>query len=378
MFFVSGCLSIALIAVANYAVRRSERPFPIVLLAGLGVIVVPQFVLWFFPAVMIQAVLLVLCVLAWRLLEMEDPRQFLVLSCAATVLAYSIVGVSAWFSARALRNQFAYESLADRLPALPPTDQELPAATATRLTAVENQIDSTDALRGDDLLRLEQLEQLNERPFAAFLQRPPFGISYFGTRMTDETLSYGLRQDRPLPQAGKPMRFTWSAAALQKQPSDNDKAVAAQIDMHQGCIADFVNRKGFGYVKDRQHVVGFQEHRVSQVHTPPAPWGLEMVELMGLVRAGSEETADPVVYVSGNVPRLEELRKASTRKLDDFETEGLKALRAGEDLFIRDAEEGRRMLGSIRNGKQCIACHGGTRGQLLGAFSYTMLRRFRY
>jgi len=48
--------------------------------------------------------------------------------------------------------------------------------------------------------------------------------------------------------------------------------------------------------------------------------------------------------------------------------DGLAALRKGEDLYVRED----RMLGSIRSTKQCIACHGGERGVLLGAFSYTL------
>jgi len=46
----------------------------------------------------------------------------------------------------------------------------------------------------------------------------------------------------------------------------------------------------------------------------------------------------------------------------------LATLRKGEDLYVRED----RMLGSIRSTKQCIACHGGERGVLLGAFSYTL------
>ena len=31
-----------------------------------------------------------------------------------------------------------------------------------------------------------------------------------------------------------------------------------------------------------------------------------------------------------------------------------------------------RMLGAIRAANQCVACHAAERGQLLGAFSYTL------
>src|SRR5262249_24914209 len=93
----------------------------------------------------------------------------------------------------------------------------------------------------------------------------------------------------------------------------------------------------------------------------------QTLDLLGIV-----VHADPVVYVTDNLPRMDELRGAPTRPLDDFEQAGLKALRAGDDLFIRDRVEGRRVLGAIRSAEQCVDCHGGERGYLLGAFSYTL------
>jgi hypothetical protein len=81
-----------------------------------------------------------------------------------------------------------------------------------------------------------------------------------------------------------------------------------------------------------------------------------------------------VVYVSENLPRMEELRGAPTRPLDGFEASALEKLRRGEALLVADAPGGVRMLGALRSVKQCVDCHGGERGDLLGAFSYTLRR----
>jgi hypothetical protein len=81
-----------------------------------------------------------------------------------------------------------------------------------------------------------------------------------------------------------------------------------------------------------------------------------------------------VAYLSDNLPRMDELREAATRPLDVFETAGLASLRGGEDLFVRESADGLRMLGAVRSLKQCVNCHGGERGDLLGAFSYTLRR----
>jgi hypothetical protein len=45
-------------------------------------------------------------------------------------------------------------------------------------------------------------------------------------------------------------------------------------------------------------------------------------------------------------------------------------LHQGEDLVVAQEGQRLRMLGAIRSVRQCVACHGGARGDLLGAFSY--------
>jgi hypothetical protein len=139
--------------------------------------------------------------------------------------------------------------------------------------------------------------------------------------------------------------------------------------LHEDAILDFVNPQGFGFIRDRGHVAGFQEHRLSRVPDAPVPWVLQTMDLIGCDRL---ET--PAVYVSERLPRMEELSPQKTRPLDEFETLGMQSLASGEDLFLRQTADGRRMLGAIRNGRQCQSCHEGPRGTLLGAFSYTLVR----
>ena len=69
-----------------------------------------------------------------------------------------------------------------------------------------------------------------------------------------------------------------------------------------------------------------------------------------------------------HLPAMGELRAAPTRSLDKFESLGLTAVRHGDDLFISRDGETIRMIGAIRSTKQCVACHGGERGDLLGRF----------
>ena len=76
------------------------------------------------------------------------------------------------------------------------------------------------------------------------------------------------------------------------------------------------------------------------------------------------------MYLSENLPNLKELATAETRPLDQFETEALEDLQAGEDLIVRGDNGQVRMLGSLRAAVQCLECHQVPRGTLLGAFTY--------
>jgi hypothetical protein len=84
---------------------------------------------------------------------------------------------------------------------------------------------------------------------------------------------------------------------------------------------------------------------------------------------------DPAVaYDSASLPRMDQLRDAPTRPLDLFESKGIGRLNSGEDIFIQETAGVVRMLGSVRAVQQCVRCHDCQRGDLLGAFSYTLVR----
>jgi hypothetical protein len=216
-------------------------------------------------------------------------------------------------------------------------------------------------------LRIRALEKLHEHTLMVFASRPGFGV---GRMSGDFALRRELPQVERIPQPGTPIPFTWSTGNLEAPAETWQKRdLERNWLMHADNIADFVNVPGFGYFKDRQHVVGFQAHRFSQMPAPVEHWVLRTVDLVGVA---VHDRA--VAYVTAELPRMEDLRSAATRPLDDFEALGLAAIREGDDLFMRETTAGRRMLGAIRNARQCSGCHGGGRGDLLGAFSYTLTR----
>ncbi len=145
--------------------------------------------------------------------------------------------------------------------------------------------------------------------------------------------------------------------------------------LHQSAWGDFLEPDRLGYAKNRDHVVGFEPHRFT--HVPrisdaqeEAEWLVTRLELIGLL-----SHATPVAYVSRDLPKMDELKRAATRPLNAFEEAALVRLRRNEDVVINEQANRIRMVGSLRAGKQCLACHSVRRGELLGAFSYELLRR---
>lgn len=141
-------------------------------------------------------------------------------------------------------------------------------------------------------------------------------------------------------------------------------------NMNYESTANFSNPAGFGYVKSRTEVAGFRPHRFSKYPDAPKTWDVKRIDLVSLLLHD-----EPVVYVSNDLPRMADVGKLATRELDTFEKDGLAAIRKGDDLYIRGDQDKVRVVGAMRNFDQCIKCHGGKGGELLGAFSYVLVRQ---
>jgi hypothetical protein len=369
LVIISLCLSLILLFLTISAYWTSRRPLVPVLVFSAVVALGPCLIFIQSPVVILNAVLLLIGVAVAQFKKLR-PAQFAMVSIAITVLAYAIVGAIAFNKLSQLRQQFPYVSVEERLPLnyVRPTGR-LPDLIVSRLDHLELELDQNSRRVWMLFDRSRRLEQLHEQTVQSFAEHPGFGV----TRMPGLSvfwLQRGLRRERPPRQPGKPLAFDWSTGDLEGStpplPADDFRQ---SWNTHTTGLLDFVNPGGFGYLKDRRHLAGFQEHRFSKTPEAEAPWRLQTLELVGLV-----VHEQPVVYVSDSLPSMEEVRKAKQRTPDAFELAGLQALGRGEDLYVRDGVAGRRMLGGIRSMKQCLNCHGGERGALLGAFSYTFSR----
>jgi len=101
-------------------------------------------------------------------------------------------------------------------------------------------------------------------------------------------------------------------------------------------------------------------------------WKVLTVQLLGLVKH-----PDPVVYLTDkasaeNAQARKAEKEVATRAPNEFEKWALEGLQRREDLKAEKRGCELHMVAPIYAGKRCVACH--EKGQLLGAFSYTMER----
>lgn len=367
MLYISLILSVIFLAVANYSARQPQRPISPAIVCGLCCVVLPLGPGMFLPPVAIQVLVVFLAFILWKPTA-RSPGFFHVLSLSATVVVYG--GIYWAFvlpgerKLERLRERFAYESMEERLPAPASrlTATQLTSGAAERLTLLETSVEEDYRFRSRAIL----LRRLHEDKVRSFVNNPNFGVARM-VPLSESWINSGLRPDESIPEPDSLLYSPsptgdagWEPVVLERTPLD---------DLHREGIVDFINAIGFGYVKDRRHVAGFESHRFSSVPGPKETWEVRRLELVGLLLHDS-----PIVYLSRNLPRMDQVRETPTRLLDSFEAAGLETLRGGEDLFFGSASGTVRMLGALRATKQCVECHGGERGDLLGAFSYTLRR----
>jgi hypothetical protein len=367
MLYISLVFSAVLLVGANSCARRvtESARHPELLVAALagcwlGVIGLGVVGPW---VLVVQGVLLSGAFVLWWVCR-RGPAFFLMLSLAVTAVAYGIAG---YFTLQEeaeytrLRERFPYESMEDRLPRLSSRAGlgPLPNSSSERLNDLEYGVD----LHSGFSSRAESLRTLHEERVRLFTKSSGFGRVRMLFRPSEEGLT--LRLPEPVPQPSPSAYAPESAGATAPEP--RVWVGEGLYRLHEFAILDFADPKGFGFFKDRRHVAGFRPHQFSEVPAPEERWEVRRLELVSLLLHEK-----PVVYVTEHLPRMDELGAAATRSLDPFETSALEQLRRGEDLLYTEAAGTMRMLGAVRSVKQCVKCHGCERGDLLGAFSYTL------
>jgi hypothetical protein len=366
MFYYSLFWTVLLVVTAYFAARRPPHPvlwglfLPCGAVAYLfnGTMVVSEVVLRLL-------VLLGIALLVWHLIR-HRVRTFLPLLLVAVALPYGIVG---WDASKneaeleRLRQKYPFESMAHRLPEpgialrTPPTGD-----SAARLDTFEQAVQPSKGELGYRSPAYE-FRRLHERTVRTFTNNPGFGV----TRMVESDglseRNLGDRRPREAPnQPGSPA--VWGPGEPFAPTPDSDRKTLTGL--HSDGVLDFVSSWTWGVVENRNRVAGFIPHQFREVPRAET-WQVQRIELVGLLKH-----PEPVVYLSDKLPAMTELRDAPTRPLDAFETSGLGMIQKGDDGFAARRGAVVRFVGAIRSARQCVDCHGGERGDLLGAFSYTL------
>jgi hypothetical protein len=212
--------------------------------------------------------------------------------------------------------------------------------------------------------RRESIEAIHNSTLTAFSKAAGFG----SVRM----IVIHPLAEHFLPDAVQPIlqKMDYVAEALSTGLNSSDIKTMDVSIMNAESTANFANPSGYGLVKSRTEVAGFQPHRFSKWPSAPQTWDVKRIDLVSLLLHD-----EPVVYVSNDLPRMADVGKLATRELDTFEKDGLEAIRKGEELYIRGDQDKVRVIGAMRNFDHCMKCHGGKTGDLLGAFSYVLVRQ---
>lgn len=260
--------------------------------------------------------------------------------------------------------------------------------------------------------RTQGLLDLHSEEVAEFIQREGQGLS----RIPRST-PYDLRRTRDYASKiySKPVGSDLKGESLRKLRSakkdDRDDPWVYSTDglpsrdlverFHGNAAQGFASPNSTGLVRDLDQVSGFESHRIRLSNRPGRipmadhlpnlqegnfgivederrlkrqagiRWYTNQLQLVSLLM---HET--PRVYVSKNLPNMEELSSANakTRNVNDFEAAALAKLKAGEELVIQATLNRIRMVGAVRSSRTCLQCHSGKENDMLGAFSYEFLR----
>ncbi len=323
------------------------------------------------------------------------PRFFYGWTLLATLLSYAVGSYFAYDYVHDAERQFPMESMAQRLNYESKrgaaaqrggwaAEEPLNEPASKRLADLEESLD-VDEVAWRNMQRPRSwrnrthvLQAIHDAQVQQFVNSPGFGVirmplndPYYAKRPEEFVIPQELPDKSPSP-------LGISAADLRSLTAAERSAVTEPFDklvqdswyLHSKSVLDFSNPAGFGYIRDRDHVAGFQAHQFSKmpdrsISQADQHWTLKRVELVSLLTHDK-----PGVYVTNNLPRMDLLRDVPVRPLDEFEQTSLPQLGLGEDVIALQTSNRLRVLGAIRAGKQCLSCHDAQRGALLGAFSY--------
>jgi hypothetical protein len=359
-YLFSAGLSLALVAccVATYGIEKRSSALAAAIVGGMVAFVLAMVAMIFFLHAFLNVLLCVVLV-AFK----PSRRVFALATVALMIGLYGFVfaqGAAKLRELQAAKDRFPFVSLAERLSfEREPSNVETSPAALTR--DVDGRlVDQDDRQESRFNRRVWALRELHENTYRHFARAAGFGVGRMRT----------LRAEMVDLKPREPLTLPWQIPVAAADPAPTDLYA-----VHDSVTTSFLSADRIGYVRSREAVAGFESHGLDVndgdwTHGPQSgeKWQVVRLELVSILRH-----EEPCVYIADTLPAMDQLADVPHRALDEFESGALPKLDTEKDVVLTVEERRIRMLGALRAGNTCLECHTGSRGRLLGAFSYEVV-----
>lgn len=298
----------------------------------------------------LYTLLLLIACLAIKALDVQSFRSVLYIFCFLSIICLS---ASIYFGYQS-QQQLAEQRL--RYPAIDLTQRLAYEASKPNTPAAPTLAPADQEFHYWGNRRLEKLHADTTK---YFVMAQGFGVS----RMDSVVFFHDGGSDR------QPIPFDPTETETPRTPGVTpERSLEARHDLYVDSFAKSRLRDVF-ILEPRRKATGKVAHGFDWHPESNASVPLKRIELVSLHRFG-----EPRCYVSEYLPEMKTLRQSeiATRALDDFESQSLAKLWTDQNVVIQQEPTSTRMLGALRASQDCLECHAASKGELLGAFTYTL------
>jgi len=159
---------------------------------------------------------------------------------------------------------------------------------------------------------------------------------------------------------------------------------SSPVAMHEYFIERFVESEGFGNERMGQPFMVSRDHQLRLAGQTYQITSIELISLNSGAALRSHVRAAPARFATGAAPMTRpfaytqpfnvtkaHLQESARRPLRESERAAIDKLAAGAEIVFTERSTP-PLLGALRASSQCLKCHEGPAGRMLGAFSYSL------
>jgi len=169
----------------------------------------------------------------------------------------------------------------------------------------------------------------------------------------------------PLELIGVETLYTSSELLKRLRPQLANVQWSSDYDLHTYFVDRFLESEGNGISRVYQDPMSLRDSMRLRI-TSRDTYKIEGFDLIGVGKH-----PDPVAFLGRRHQTV--VLNRQTRALTAFEQRAVAELKAGEDVAVETNETGRFVVGALRAQEDCLKCHGGKTGDVLGALSYRLI-----